>query len=442
MRVTAQKRLVRLISISAFLLLPPVLFGQGSLTPPGAPAATMRTLDQVEPRRIISQPISPATLPITITAEGSYYLTTNIVAPAGHTDSGIIVNASNVTIDLNGFELAGVTGSVSGISVGVGSSNITVRNGTIRNWGSNGIDGVGNARMRIESVRAISNGGTGFFLDAGTVALNCTTFGNGSSGIVTSAHSLIRDCEASANGVFGFNAGSGSVVQGCAANGNTSTGIKIFDAGTITTCSVSASGINGTTTANIDGIVITKNCSVSGTTSNGNTGLGLRVSASGSGNGAVITGSTFNLNTLGGILADDSAVTNCVVHGNGNSTTTQGIDARGALISGCTVSGNQGYGIYVPTNGSRIVGNLVFSNSSTGIHVTAPTGGNVLDGNTITSNSGLGINLTTAGNLSVRNIAHGNTLGNFSALAGNANAQVITGGSNFTNTDPTANISY
>ena len=125
-----------------------------------------------------------------------------------------------------------------------------------------------------------------------------------------------------------------------------------------------------------------------------------------------------------------------------HSSSTQGIEARGALISGCHISNNQGYGIYVPTNGSRIVGNLIFSNSSTGILVTAATGGNVIDGNTVASNSGPGINLTTAGNLSVRNIAHGNSSANFSAVAGNTNAQVITGGQNFVTTDPNANISY
>src|SRR5438105_5129643 len=50
--------------VSTFFILPSS-FGQGSLTPPGAPAPSMKTLQQVEPRT----PISSA--PFTITNSGS-----------------------------------------------------------------------------------------------------------------------------------------------------------------------------------------------------------------------------------------------------------------------------------------------------------------------------------------------------------------------------------
>jgi hypothetical protein len=71
-------------------------FAQGSLTPPGAPAPTMITLQQIEPRTPISS------VPFTITTPGSYYLTTNLYSPSGN---GITVSANDVTIDLNGFAL-------------------------------------------------------------------------------------------------------------------------------------------------------------------------------------------------------------------------------------------------------------------------------------------------------------------------------------------------
>ena len=82
-------------------------FGQGSLTPPGAPAPTMKTLQQVEPRVPIS------TAGATITQSGSYYLTCNLVGASGV--NGINVNADNVTIDLNGFVLDGKSLGASGL---------------------------------------------------------------------------------------------------------------------------------------------------------------------------------------------------------------------------------------------------------------------------------------------------------------------------------------
>ena len=85
-------------------LLPASIFAQGALTPLGAPSPTMKSLDQIEARTIISA------LPYTITASGSYYLTGNLTATGS--GAGITVSADNVTIDLNGFALiAGGSGT-------------------------------------------------------------------------------------------------------------------------------------------------------------------------------------------------------------------------------------------------------------------------------------------------------------------------------------------
>lgn len=82
---------------------------QGSLSPPGTPAPTMKTLDQLEPRTAITN------LPETVATAGSYYLTANLLGSSGN--NGITISASDVTLDLNGFRLVGVGGSLDGILV-------------------------------------------------------------------------------------------------------------------------------------------------------------------------------------------------------------------------------------------------------------------------------------------------------------------------------------
>src|SRR5437762_3077985 len=75
-----------------------ICFGQGPLTPPGPPAPLFKTLQQIEPRT----PISSA--PFTISAPGSYYLTTNLTG-----GTGITISANEVNLDLMGFRLVGGT---------------------------------------------------------------------------------------------------------------------------------------------------------------------------------------------------------------------------------------------------------------------------------------------------------------------------------------------
>src|SRR4051812_5162311 len=92
------------------------LFAQGPLSPPpGVPTPTMKTLDQVEPRKEINATNTPPTgfSIFTISAPGSYYLSGNITGVSGK--FGILIQVDDVDLDLNGFTLTGVSGSLAGI---------------------------------------------------------------------------------------------------------------------------------------------------------------------------------------------------------------------------------------------------------------------------------------------------------------------------------------
>jgi hypothetical protein len=121
----AQLKLATLLLLSTLNPQPSTVFAQGSLTPPGAPAPTMKTLAQIEPRT----PISTASF--TISVPGSYYLTTNLTVSTG---DAITIATSGVTLDLTGYTISstapGATGS--GILLMNSLSDITILNGHVK----------------------------------------------------------------------------------------------------------------------------------------------------------------------------------------------------------------------------------------------------------------------------------------------------------------------
>src|SRR5256714_11393508 len=125
------------LALSVFVshfLLPPSAFAQGSLTPPGPPGPTMKTLDQVEPR--IDLQNAPASAVTTTNADyhfiinqpGSYYLSANILVAK---TNGIQINAEGVTLDLNGFQISRVSPGGYGIEISNVGHRATIRNGTV-----------------------------------------------------------------------------------------------------------------------------------------------------------------------------------------------------------------------------------------------------------------------------------------------------------------------
>jgi len=234
---TNSVKLLLVAGISAFCLLPSA-FGQGALTPPGAPAPTMKSLAQIEPRTPISS------LPFSITQPGSYYVTTNLYVASG---DGISISAGNVTVDLNGFALTGGGGSGIGIhfspSPAVNETNVTVRNGSLSGWGYGVVASTGSHNFVLErlTVSDCANYGIGSVV-CPIFARDCISDYNGTYGIYA-YNSQITDCDASNNGSIGIY-GINCTVRNCSVVNNGSYGIYIFP-GTVSDCVVQSNYFSG-----------------------------------------------------------------------------------------------------------------------------------------------------------------------------------------------------
>ena len=190
--------------------------GQGSLTPPGPPGPSMKTLAQVEPRLPISS------VPFTITNSGSYYAATNLTPAANQ--NGIIIAADNVTVDLEGFTLSGGGGgSGEGISLSGARANLVIRNGTVRNWPGSGINltTAGSSQVLLQSLKVISNVFSGCALLSSARVIDCLALGNGSKGFSVTSGCLVEHCRAAGNGLDGIFAGDNCRIMNneCVSNG-------------------------------------------------------------------------------------------------------------------------------------------------------------------------------------------------------------------------------
>ncbi len=306
---------ITILLLSSFILLPSS-FGQGSLTPPGPPGPTMRTLEQIEPRTPITN------LPYTITAPGSYYVTTNLTGNPG----GITIAASGVTLDLMGFELVGGTGN--GIFVSGSRTNIAVRNGTVRGWSGVGVDTSFSFNSQLERLRVSNNGSSGIFAGGGSTVSGCTAQSNGSSGIFAGSGSTVSGCTARSNGGDGILADFGSTVSGCTARSNGDNGISALNGSTVSGCTASFNGDDGifvgpastvsgcTASSNAgDGIQVSGACRVVDNTcySNGNGVAGQSAGIHATGDGNRLDGNHVYANNGDGILVDGAAVKNFVI---------------------------------------------------------------------------------------------------------------------------------
>lgn len=212
--------------------------------------------------------------PYVISQPGSYRLTSNLVQPDVNTDV-IRIEASNVTLDLNGFSITGANqctwsyghphsvtctqnGAGRGLYSGAAYRRISVANGTVAGMSGHGIYLLGN-QSYLERVHVRDSGATGIYISSGQVdhvssesnASDGITSANGSvtnaistknGGVGILAHGNVADSQVDFNVSHGINSFEG-VVSGNQAAYNSGVGMLVYGANVIGNTIVANEGV-------------------------------------------------------------------------------------------------------------------------------------------------------------------------------------------------------
>lgn len=195
----------------------------GPLTPPpGAISPTYKTMHYVEPRQEITFEETPGDSSSVhlLNQPGSYYLTSNLYVPGGKI--GLKVDASNVTIDLNGFSIIDLGGAAGPATAGVqsmpGHTHVVVRNGSV-SGGHRGVFIVSADSSRVEGVHCSGQAAEAFFIGASSLVIDCTASG-AAVGFFVGDGSRAERCIASGNSDDGFYVSHSASADGCTARNN------------------------------------------------------------------------------------------------------------------------------------------------------------------------------------------------------------------------------
>jgi hypothetical protein len=340
--------------------------------------------------------ISQNLVPVTITNAGSYVLTENITGSPG--TNAITIAADGVTLDLNGFTMRGVPGSLDGVRVVENNlTDIVVRNGIVRNWGDDGIDLLAASNTVVQDVIAAhnANGGinAGFnsrldrcmVLDNGGVPFPLATnnFGNG---IRVENGSMVKDSVIWRNSHHGLFPNSAGVADNLVMLGNGHDGYH----------GSHASVIRGSISAlNNEGIQVDSASEIADCVAYGNVEDGLR---------AEPAADLF----YGGALVIGSVTT-----ANGNN----GIDVRGpGQVVSCLSMSNVDHAIRVSTNSMAVDNLAALSAAQAGYRL--GEGGNKAERNHAFGNRE-GFEVEGAKNILLQNSSLGNSVYDYDVSGGN-----------------------
>lgn len=298
-------------------------------------------------------PGDAARMPVTITEPGSYRLTSNLAGELGLNAIEITLPGMGpgVTLDLNGFEIAGVSGSLDGIRVtGWATRSVTVRNGTVRDFGGDGIDlAIANGAL-VEGIHARENGERGIATGGAGVVRNSVAWGNGDSGISVNNSGLVENCIGESNTLAGIYA-YGATVRGSVARSNAYYGIQAYR-GTVSGSSASGNALSGffidegnlvdsTSIGNADGCIYAFNRSrVAGNTCTG-TGAAAGTGIAVDGTGNRIEGNNANDNLVGiSVSGTSNLIIRNSASGNGTDYSIGAGNTAGPVITSATIGSN------------------------------------------------------------------------------------------------------
>jgi len=268
----------------------------------------------------------PAGFPVTITRSGSYRLTSNLaVFPVTADGIDIAAGVDDVTIDLGGFTIRGLSGvnvnpplwqctgggdGTTGHGILGPGNSIAVRNGRIRSMGGDGSALLG-SQASVERVVLEQNCGRGI-LAAGVGA-------------------RVDANQVRASRFAGISTGIGSVVTGNTLSLNAAAGIESLDASVVSSNVAYANGGAGLSLKT--GSVASGNIAYD----NGSSGIDMK-------HGGLISGNSVYANRGPGISAGSgSTVSSNAVYGN----TGYGVSADQSLVHGNTIRANDGTGLFM-----------------------------------------------------------------------------------------------